>query len=222
MFAQTSIINPFPIPVWIHLVEAEQAARINEAALKLVAEAKAAMPPMQPTQQWQTPNDLQTRPELEELNGLVEVATRGILTQLGVEYGSFMITGCWANILPKGSQPHPRHTHPNNYLSGVYYVQVPKGGEGIVFHDPKPQTNVIAPRVGKPNAFNSRRATLPVQPGMLIMFPSWLAHSVPGHDGERERVSVSFNVMFTQFAEELSKPRWTFEAPSLEDAEQGS
>ncbi len=214
MFAETSIVNPFPIPVWVHKVVPEQAARINEAALRVVEEVRAGMPAMAPSQQWQTPNDLQTRPEFEELNGLVEVATRSVLQHLGVEYGSFLITGCWANILPKGSQPHRRHTHPNNYLSGVYYVQVPAGGDSIVFHDPKPQSNVISPRVAKPTAYNSRQATLPVQEGMMIMFPSWLDHSVPAHEGDRDRVSVSFNIMFSQFAEEYSRPKWTFEAPS--------
>ena len=34
-----------------------------------------------------------------------------------------MITGCWANINPPAAY-HPTHNHPNNYLSGVYYVAV--------------------------------------------------------------------------------------------------
>jgi hypothetical protein len=35
-----------------------------------------------------------------------------------------MITGCWANVNPPGSY-HPTHNHPNNFLSGVYYVDIP-------------------------------------------------------------------------------------------------
>ena len=34
---------------------------------------------------------------------------------------------------------HGLHSHPNNFLSGVYYVRVPSGGDTINFHDPRSQ-----------------------------------------------------------------------------------
>lgn len=222
MFAETRIVNPFPIPVWVHRLVPEQAARINETVLQALEQIRAETPAMAPNQQWQTPNDLQDRPDFAPLNELFKEATSGALKQLGVEYGSFTITGCWVNIMPKGSQSHPRHTHPNNYLSGVYYVQVPTGGDSIVFHDPKPQTNVITPRVATPNAYNARQATLPIQEGVMAMFPSWLAHSVPPHQGEKDRISVSFNIMFEQFAEQMSRPKWSFDATAFSESQTGA
>ncbi len=206
MFSETRLVNLFPIPIWIHQLAPEQSERINRRALDVIETFAARMPERPP--QWQTPNDLQTLPEFEELNGVIETATSGVLQHLRVEYESFVITGCWANILSKGSLPHGRHTHPNNYLSGVYYVQVPAGGDTIVFHDPKPQTNIISPRISGPNEYNSRNGTLSIQPGMLIMFPSWLAHSVPSHQGEVDRISISFNIMFAHYAETISQPKW--------------
>ena len=59
----------------------------------------------------------------------------------------------------------------------------------IVFHDPRNQTNIIAPHYGEPNAYNSRRTTMTVQPGTLILFPAWLSHSVPPNGSDQERVS---------------------------------
>lgn len=208
MFADTRVVNVFPIPVWTHKLAEDQAERVNRSAFKVIDRARSELPDLPPNQSWQTPNDLQDRPELEEFIGLVKLAARGVLGHLRVEFGSFTVTGCWANIMPRGSMPHNRHTHPNNYLSGVYYVQVPAGGNSILFHDPKPQTNIISPRVAAPNEYNTRNATLPVQPGLLIMFPAWLAHSVPPHDGETDRISISFNIMFTEFAEKISRPKW--------------
>ena len=38
----------------------------------------------------------------------------------------FEITGCWATVLAKGAV-HKIHSHPNNFLSGVYYVQTRPG-----------------------------------------------------------------------------------------------
>jgi hypothetical protein len=42
----------------------------------------------------------------------------------------------------------------------------------------------------------------------LLMLPSYLEHSVGADTSDEERISVSFNVMFTAFGEGLSKPLW--------------
>ena len=177
MFTETSIVNIFPIPVWVHMLGDDAAESVNQSALGLIDRLKAEQPEIAPGRHWQTANDLQNQPELEALNGHVGTATSAILEHLNVEHGGFLITGCWANVMPKGSPPHSSHSHPNNYLSGVYYVRTPGGGDSVVFHDPKAQTNIIAPRVKQPNEHNSRNATLAVQAGTLIMFPAWLPHS---------------------------------------------
>lgn len=207
MFTETNIVNIFPIPVWVHRLGPEQAESVNGAALGLIDTLKAEAPDGAAGRHWQSPNDLQNRPELAELNGYMNTAAAGILDYLNVEYGSFLITGCWANVMPQGAPPQRSHSHPNNFLSGVYYVALPEGGDSIVFHDPKAQTNIIAPRVKQPNEHNSRNATLAVEPGTLIIFPAWLPHSVGPNAGDGDRVSISFNVMFSQFGEEMSRPR---------------
>lgn len=43
---------------------------------------------------------------------------------------------------------------------------------------------------------------------MLLMFPACLQHSVDANAGEEERIGVSFNVMFSAFTENLSRPLW--------------
>jgi len=40
------------------------------------------------------------------------------------------------------------------------------------------------------------------------MFPSFMEHSVDANMSEEERISVSFNVMFSSFTRQLSKPLW--------------
>ena len=46
-----------------------------------------------------------------------------------------------------------------------------------------------------------------VSDGMLLLFPSWLQHSVDPNASARNRISVSFNLMFTEYGE-LCKPLW--------------
>jgi len=47
-----------------------------------------------------------------------------------------------------------------------------------------------------------------VRDGTLLLFPSYLEHSVPANASEQERISISFNIMFSSFAQELSRPLW--------------
>ena len=47
-----------------------------------------------------------------------------------------------------------------------------------------------------------------VRNGTLLVFPSYLQHSVDANAGSESRVSMSFNLMFPAFTAELSKPLW--------------
>jgi len=48
-----------------------------------------------------------------------------------------------------------------------------------------------------------------VRSGTLLIFASWLEHSVDANLNPAERVMVSFNVMWSSFAEQLSQPLWS-------------
>jgi ectoine hydroxylase-related dioxygenase (phytanoyl-CoA dioxygenase family) len=49
---------------------------------------------------------------------------------------------------------------------------------------------------------------LRIATGSLILFPAWLPHSVDANRSDRERISISFNLMFATYAEALSPPLW--------------
>ena len=103
---------------------------------------------------------------------------------------------------------HKAHTHPNNYLSGVYYLRTSAGADTINFHDPRSQAAIIRPPVLELTAANTDQVVVRVTDGTMLMFPAWLAHSVDASQSDEERVSVSFNVMFARFTEQLAKPLW--------------
>lgn len=214
MFAQKETAPLFPCTVWHFSLSPEDGDRLNQEVLSAISSLKEANPAVCSTDFWQSRNDLQTLDEFRSFRTMIEAATNDVLQQIVVEHDSFLITGCWANVGPPGSE-HPLHTHPNNYLSGVYYPQVPAGGDVIGFRDPRPETNIIAPHIEKKTEFNVRAVVLPVRPGSLLMFPSWFPHYVPPNQGDSERVSISFNIMFASYAETLSKPKWTFD-PNLQ------
>ena len=67
---------------------------------------------------------------------------------------------------------------------------------------------MIRPPVVELTAQNTDQVVVRVTNGTLLMFPSYLEHSVDANASEEERISVSFNVMFSSFTEKLSKPLW--------------
>ena len=181
---------------------------MNETIKAKLREATLPLPTLAPGQKWQTNQELHELQEFRELISYVNASVKGILGFLKITYESFFITGCWANISAKGAR-HKTHTHPNNFLSGVYYVQAAEGANSITFEDPRPQTYVMAPAPTELRLESAGSNIMPVKEGMLIVFPAWLPHSVGINKSDRERISVSFNVMFSSFGEKMSKPQWT-------------
>lgn len=102
----------------------------------------------------------------------------------------------WANVLDRGGY-NVYHTHPNNDLSGVYYVDAGEADpanakSGVVcFYDPRSAAGMMAtPFMG----FNEDCEFSP-ESGMLILFPSYLGHSVHAYTGARPRIAVGFNAV---------------------------
>jgi uncharacterized protein (TIGR02466 family) len=181
---------------------------IRTKGLAALARLRQDLPPLAPGEGWQS---IQTLHELEAFRELVlnvQQAVAGILKFLSIGYDAVELTACWATVLARGAS-HRIHRHPNNFLSGVYYLQTGAGADTINFHDPRPQTGIIRPPVTALTAANTDQVVLQVHDGTLLVFPSWLDHSVDANTGERERISVSFNVMFDSLSDRLAKPLWT-------------
>jgi uncharacterized protein (TIGR02466 family) len=100
----------------------------------------------------------------------------------------------WGVILRRGNwQGH--HVHPDAHISGVYYVSAPPvaledGNDAgkISFFDPRPRANMA-----QLPAQVTRYWEAPV-PGDMVIFPSWLEHSVAPFEGEGMRICIAFNV----------------------------
>jgi uncharacterized protein (TIGR02466 family) len=205
MIEKQEVQELFPTTIWIVDLKPATATPLN-AHLKAEIERIISPRPKVPAgSNWQTPQDLHTRPAFADFVKLVEMAARGVTRFLQVDQYPMMITGCWANINPPGAY-HPTHNHPNNYLSGVYYVTVPEVGSHILFQDPRPA--MIMPRPRQYTRVTANAADAQSRPGRMVLFPSWLRHTVPANDGQTERISIAFNLMFKDFAETLAAPMW--------------
>ena len=197
----------FPTLVWKIQIKADLRETVNARILATLAEMRRALPALGRGQGWQSEQTLHERAEFQHLISCVDNATKSILQFLRIGYDAFEITGCWATVLGKGAI-HKAHSHPNNFLSGVYYLRTHPGADTINFHDPRNQTSVIRPPVVELTAENTDQVVVKVTNGTLLMFPSYLQHSVDANMSEEERISVSFNILFSSFTEKLSRPLW--------------
>jgi uncharacterized protein (TIGR02466 family) len=203
----SDVIPMFPTLVWKILLKPELRDVIDAKVLATLESVRRDLPKLKPRHGWQSEQTLHLRDEFREFVSCVNNATKSILRFLRIGPESFEITGCWTTVLAKGAR-HNAHSHPNNFLSGVYYVRIHPGADTINFHDPRSQTYVIRPPIVELTAENADQVVLKVINGTLLLFPSYLQHSVDVNMSAEERISISFNVMFSSFAQTLSKPLW--------------
>lgn len=198
----------FPTYVWTIEFPDELTQSINRSVLPIIEKKLGSAPqPSEKNLYLQTEQNLHLEPEFAELVKYIHTYADSALKFLSAEYENIQITGCWANIAGIGNS-HREHAHPNNFLSGVYYVETGPGGNSIVFHDPRPQAGIMKPRVKQITLENTDHAIVEVAPGNMLLFPSWLRHSVPANQSSSRRISIAFNLMFQQFAETMSSPFW--------------
>jgi len=203
----SDVIPMFPTLVWKIQIKPELRDSIETACIAALGAMRREAQRLEPGCGWQSAQTLHQRADFAQLVTCIQGAARSVLRFLRIGHESFEITACWATILGTGAE-HRVHSHPNNYLSGVYYVRTHHGADTINFHDPRPQAAVIRPPVVELTRENTDQVVIRVANGTLLLFPSYLEHSVDPTASGEERISVSFNIMFSSFTEELSKPLW--------------
>jgi len=109
----------------------------------------------------------------------------------------------WANVNPPGCS-NQMHCHPAAFWSAVYYPdpggsEIEGNGGELLLEDPRyPTAYMTVPdllfRDANRDPMQSLISIRPVT-GRIVMFPSWLRHSVRPHEGDRDRISIALNLM---------------------------
>ena len=103
------------------------------------------------------------------------------------------VTGMWSIINPTNAS-NARHIHSNNYISAAYYVKAPDKCGDIVFYDPRSANVIRSPIINTQNKLNSTIFNVTPKEGLLVLFPSYLHHSVNSNESDEERIVISFNI----------------------------
>ena len=165
----------------------------NDDLLKLILEKEAISRPTYPknSRNWQSDSSLHLETEFEWLSKLVTKLGKEYIKFMQYKYDDIVCHGMWANVYRREEDLH-RHTHPNSFLSGVYYIT--DDNSDIKFYDPRTNIRSVIMPEQTENFFNAFVIGIKPIKGMCILFPSWLKHSViPQPAGFR--VSIAFNLM---------------------------
>lgn len=189
------MVGIFTTPVFLSTIVDET---IIDNAVDNVLKLKETTPGVERINNWVTDDNLQTLPEFKELADILLQESKRALDEMTVIRDSDYITCMWANEAPIGTA-HAEHIHSNSLWSGVLYLRVPEGSSPTLFSDPRPIANMIRPDYenASPYFLGARWGQIPKK-GNMIIFPSWLPHSVetvPAVEDAETRIVLSWNIM---------------------------
>ena len=151
---------------------------------------------------WHSKNHLYKSPKYARLVKEIFNVTEIMSDELGYDRNRCLKIGTmWSIINPPGCV-NRSHIHPGCNWSGVYYVNAPEDSGDIIFTDPRTEAIMnqvqYAPGKKRPQPVWNKVNIKPVA-GKMLIFPSWLFHSVEINKSElegrdSERVIISFNM----------------------------
>ena len=111
---------------------------------------------------------------------------------------------CWFHVTRRGGF-FGLHNHPNASWSGVYCVDPGahdpgKRDSGLLSFVNPMITSAMHMDAGIANMqlpYGHRIASMALEAGQLVLFPSWLLHDVKPFEGDGTRITIAFNCWFT-------------------------
>ena len=186
----------FPTPVWT--LELENFKSINENMYNYIKNEQASDSSgisKSNIKGWHSKDFNLDHSEPKNFIKFISSSIEQIMTDMNwdKEKQVVKINNMWA-IINTGGSSNAQHQHGNSNISGAYYVRAPKNSGDIVFYDPRPAPVYFHPNAKGPNLLNAQVNSVNPKEGMLVLFPSYLDHSVNQNLSNKERIVISFNI----------------------------
>ncbi len=152
---------------------------------------------------WHSHNNLHKEKRFAEMANRIRAAAAKISDDCDYDPKYQLDIGTMWSIINSPGSFNRSHIHPGCLWSGVYYVQAPENSGQIEFTEPRTQ-HLMDQAKFNPNKKRPKQCWTKVrfkpEPGKLIIFPSWLYHSVEPNfaneegEGASDRIIISFNL----------------------------
>jgi uncharacterized protein (TIGR02466 family) len=134
--------------------------------------------------------------QLKELEDIVLAAGRSFIEQtLQLPPRRLTIVRAWINLFQPGAQ-EGQHTHDGNLLSCSYYIDAPPNCGYLILPDPIGERRLHREftRTGGGGFLTRSEVGVEPQPGRLVMFESWMPHSIQCNKSDKVRISIAMNL----------------------------
>jgi len=142
-------------------------------------------------------------PDASDLSTYLLAHLKEFSSKLGYQDTDFKFSQSWISYKQPG-QHHTLHSHPNSAISGVlYFGELASKTPAIKFHNSTISINrgSLEPRKvldRRELKYAQETFSIEFEPGLLVLFPSHLYHSVPVNNSEKVRCSLAFNSVPTR------------------------
>lgn len=192
-----NLISIYSTPIWQS--EYPEFEENKNLFLEIIKKYKKENPPREFAKSsvfgYQSPDTLQN---VEEFRPLFEY-----ICQLGFQAAADLdfidcdvaITSAWLNVNDSRQCINSDHIH-DSVFSGVFYLKSPEGSGKLNIANPG--INRIwkgCVLASKKNQFTGENIRIEPEEGNIILFPSYIPHSVEPNNHDEERISISFNVI---------------------------
>ncbi len=192
---QTLKLFPTLIHYFKHVLSPEQLACISEHCLNATTHAHGAF-----VGEAQSTFGLDSRlidqlgtlyPQLSGLKDGLQTLVDAYAEEMG--FSGVKITNSWFNIQRPGSVLK-HHVHPDSRVSAALCVVSDAHSSKLWFENPNPVLHLIRPDTYRESTFEMARFHL--DPGDLVLFPSWIKHGSGFEpNGSELRLMISVNAM---------------------------
>jgi uncharacterized protein (TIGR02466 family) len=189
------LVHIFSTPVWIS--ELPDFKQHKESFLTSVRNFKKKNPQGEQISNvsgYQSPSTLQKEKELEPLFEHVCNMAMSAIQDLNFVESNIFITEAWVNFNDSRQCMNTEHVH-RDVFSGVFYLNAPPESGKFVISNPG--INRVwdgCNLIGEKNQFTGEMMRIEPEEGSIILFPSYVPHSVETNNHDDERISISFNI----------------------------
>ncbi len=189
-----NIQHPFPLPIYKKIINKSLFFKIKQEAYDFIKENKNLFQ----TQKTWNCNTLSTI-HINDKDNFKSSTLEDEIKNSVSEYLStwnyikkpkLNLSNTWINLAPPNTYQEVHHHHPHNF-SGTLYINFPKNGGNLCFHNPMTSECFL---MGDFQQLLSPQKILIPQNGLIVLFPSWLEHSVILNKSNQNRISISFNI----------------------------
>ena len=136
---------------------------------------------------------------LKEFELLIRNTGKNILEAQGFDLSNHLMdyTEMWIQKFAyQGGGHQDTHVHWDNHISGFYFVEASDRTSRPVFHDPRPGRMMLNLPIKDHSKLcpAMERQVVPVKPGTLLLFNSWLPHQFSVDNGVDPFRFIHFNL----------------------------